>query len=335
MTFPPDTSFTQPPSSGHAAARRCLIVGAGPRPSTGLVRLRARSVDGVRPLVIAADGGLTVLREAGIGADLLIGDLDSLARDTDPKHTDLAHAADVTGRTMHGPSHPSLARPGTPVPSPRGIDGTADATRVIRLPHDKDDIDLVSAARWAWSQGAREFTILGASGGRPDMALAALQLSALISTSGGFAVIEDDAWCMAALTEGDLRLRHRTDALTDRFSASSTATPSGWTISVLAFSDRCTGVSLSGLLYTLDDATLVNTSSRWTSNETIEGQDPFIRVGHGTLAVIWPSGLEPASWRSERASRPADSIGRLDFRRSTNLTDNGSADCDPDLVLPS
>lgn len=227
-----------------------------------------------KPLVVAADGGLAVLKEAGIHADALIGDLDSAGR---------------LGLT--------------------DADACRAADRVIRLPHDKDDIDLVSAVRWAWDAGAREFVLLGALGGRPDMDIASLQLSALISRSGGLAVLEDDDWSAAAISDGSLRLR--------RSGGGGPVDP----VSVLALSDICSGVGLAGLRYGLADAELRNTSSRWTSNECVAGQDPGISVRTGTLAVVWPAGLEAAAWSSRSAAHPKASLGDLDLRRSPNLVD--------------
>ncbi len=287
MTVTP-TAPQPAPASDHPAAspfaaagvddgmpRRCVIVAAGPRPSVPLVR---RSVSWAAapagPRIVAADGGLAVLEEAGIRADALIGDLDSAGR---------------LGLT--------------------DVDVSGAADHVIRLPHDKDDIDLVSAVRWAWDGGAREFVLLGALGGRPDMDIASLQLSALISRSGGFAVLENNDWSVAAISDGSLRLR--------RTGGGGPVDP----VSVLALSDMCSGVGLTGLRYGLTDAVLRNTSSRWTSNECLAGRDPAISVRTGTLAVVWPTGLEAAAWSSRYAAHPTASLGNLDLHRSPNLID--------------
>lgn len=235
----------------------------------------SRTGAGAGPLIVAADGGLAALCDAGLHADALIGDLDSSAR-LGLTHTDVSEAAD----------------------------------RVIRLPRDKDDIDLVSAVRWAWDGGAREFALLGALGGRPDMDIASLQLSALISRSGGLAVLQGDAWSVAAVSDGSLRLCRNG-------CAGAPVDP----VSVLALSDTCTGVGLEGLRYGLAGATMHNTSSRWTSNECLPGQDPVVSVRSGTLAVVWPAGLRMAGWSSRSAACPRTSLGKLDPHRSPNLVD--------------
>ncbi len=287
------------PRSDGIDAARCVIMAAGTAPSDQLVRECLGAVSGRRPLVVAADGGFVIARRAGIRPDALIGDGDSLAR--------LERLSAYPVQQQVSPSSSSTGTAGTArQTSPQAME------RIVLSPQ-KDDIDLVCAARWAWLRGAREFTILGALGGRPDMSLAAIQLAARISQAGGMAVLRSDDWSLTALTDGTLRLG-RVDGRT--CADIRPVSP----ISVLALSDTCTGVTLDGLLYTLDDATMTNTSARWISNEPVHDADPHISVEEGTLAVTWPSGLRLAAWQSRRAEHPAASIGKVDTTVSANLT---------------
>jgi thiamine pyrophosphokinase len=86
-------------------------------------------------VVIAADGGLALAAPLGLEADLLVGDLDSVADD------DLRAAQE--GRTV-----------------------------VQRHPSDKDATDLELALRAAVATGAERITVVGGAGGRADHLLA-------------------------------------------------------------------------------------------------------------------------------------------------------------------
>ncbi|MBQ8576966.1 MAG: thiamine diphosphokinase [Clostridia bacterium] len=68
--------FSSLPQSYHDPIPACIIVGAGDRMH------QISPTPGKDDLVIAADGGYRYLRDAGIRCDLLMGDLDSLPRDT-------------------------------------------------------------------------------------------------------------------------------------------------------------------------------------------------------------------------------------------------------------
>ena len=57
-------------------------------------------------------------------------------------------------------------------------------------------------------------------------------------------------------------------------------------ISVFAFSDECLGVTLKGLKYTLDNATLSSRFPLGVSNE-FTGTDSLVKVSQGTLIVVF------------------------------------------------
>src|SRR4051812_12235708 len=102
------------------------------RRSLDSVGIDARSI----PLLVAVDGGLKLLRRAGLEPDFAVGDWDSLS-------------------------------PGRPAAALRGI-------LHFTLPRDKDRSDLYYACRAAIAAGANDLVCLGVTGGRPDHQLAAL-----------------------------------------------------------------------------------------------------------------------------------------------------------------
>jgi thiamine pyrophosphokinase len=98
-------------------------------------------------LVIAADGGGNALFAAGIAAQMVVGDLDSLAPE--------AEAAFV-----------------------------AAGAAVERHPAEKDETDLELALLVAVARGATQIDVLGAMGGRWDQALSNVALLALPELTG-------------------------------------------------------------------------------------------------------------------------------------------------------
>lgn len=147
--------------------KTACIVGAGEFTDRGI---RA-SFD----LIIAADGGLTALQQAGIKPDMIIGDFDSLGYVPEFPCED-ARTEDISG------------------------------TSVYRLPVEKDDTDMAAACQAAWDCGCRHFRIYGGSGDRPDHFLANLQLAAAYSQKGGDVRLITPAYTVYALTDGSLQL---------------------------------------------------------------------------------------------------------------------------------
>ena len=97
--------------------------------------------------MVAVDGGLVHLLEAGIEPDLLLGDFDSLeeAAFTGNNDSDGKILSETIARyRAMGPDH------------------------FLQLPVAKDDTDTMAAVKLGLEKGYREFLIYGAMGGRPD-----------------------------------------------------------------------------------------------------------------------------------------------------------------------
>ena len=136
--------------------RTCYVFGAGPAP---LLPPEIAEQD----IVIAADGGYLYTKGAGIHADAIIGDFDSLG------------------------SVPEYKKNG-PV--------------VIRLPKEKDDTDMYAALKFGLERGYELFRIFGGMGGRFDHTLANIQCLAFLLSHGARGFLHSgDTVVTAANTE--------------------------------------------------------------------------------------------------------------------------------------
>ena len=107
---------------------------------------------GAEDFVIAVDGGLSRLLEAGIEPDLVLGDFDSLEE-------------------KYLPWLDSLKK--------------TSPEKLIRLPCEKDDTDTVYAVRVCLERGYSRIDLYGALGGRLDHTIANVQTLSWIRKQGG------------------------------------------------------------------------------------------------------------------------------------------------------
>lgn len=137
------------------------------------------------------------------------------------------------------------------------------------LPAEKDDTDTVYAVRTALRKGFRDIRIFGAFGGRLDHSFANLQTLELLHSFGarGMLVGVHD---FAVLAEAETKVfRHM----------------EGFSLSVFAWSAQCTGVTLRGVKYPLENGELVRHFPLGCSNE-ITGENAEITVKEGILLVM-------------------------------------------------
>lgn len=145
---------------------------------------------------------------------------------------------------------------------------------LVRHPVEKDDTDLALAAAEAVARGCRHLLLFSALGGRLDHTVANLQLIARLSGEGVRAtLLGRDGTAVIALADGD--------------SATFPETMRG-TVSVLAHGGIAEGVTLAGLKYPLENATLTPDVPLGVSNEFL-GVPAEVTVGHGTLLVFYHS----------------------------------------------
>ena len=158
----------------------------------------------------------------------------------------------------------------------RGIEEIAlsDPDRIIKLEVKKDDTDTLRAVKIGLSKGYRKFYLYGALGGsRLDHSLANIQTLLFIKRNGGTGyIMTADTMLMVAENE------------TIHFHRGNTGM-----ISVFSLSEMSKGVTLKGLMYSLDKATLTNDFPLGVSNEFIIDEEAEITVEDGTLliTVFW------------------------------------------------
>ena len=141
---------------------------------------------------------------------------------------------------------------------------------VMRFNTDKDKTDTALAVDEGLARGYRHFRIYGGLGGRLDHTLANIQLICDLSTRGCFAELVGDGTVLTAVTDGTLLLPFREKG----------------TVSVFSHTDTSEGVFLSGLKYTLENATLHNGFPLGVSNAFI-GEEASVSVRTGTLLVCY------------------------------------------------
>ena len=143
----------------------------------------------------------------------------------------------------------------------------------VAHPREKDDTDMALATELAIARGAGELIILGALGGRLDHTAANLQLLASLAVRGvRTTLVGADGVGVTAIRGGECAA----------FSASAQGT-----LSVLAFGGEASGVSLSGLAYPLENATLSPLRALGISNELI-GKAASVSLASGILLLFYP-----------------------------------------------
>ena len=143
-----------------------------------------------------------------------------------------------------------------------------DGIPVLRFPVRKDDTDAMLAVRWAAENGFEEVLLLCAFGGSLDHLLANLQTLHFASDAGLRASARDERTELHVLRPGSYRFPERR----------------GRKFSVLALTDRVTGLSVRGAKYEVTDAELSNAFPLGVGND-FDG-DITLKFETGTAAVL-------------------------------------------------
>ena len=154
----------------------CFVFGAGQPP------VRLPKIAG-KDFVIAADGGYDYIQSAGIRADVLIGDFDSLG--ALPKYQN-------------------------------------DNMIIQRLPKEKDQTDMLAALQYGLERGFSDFHMYGGTGGRLDHTIANIQCLAYLVNHGARGYLHDGGSVATAMT-GELRLAARKRGMISIFALGASA----------------------------------------------------------------------------------------------------------------
>ena len=145
-----------------------------------------------------------------------------------------------------------------------------DPDRIVKLNVIKDDTDTIKAIKIALEKGYKKFYLYGALGGkRIDHSLANIQSLLFIKHHGGRGYIMD-ADKILMIAENETIKFHRGN--------------SGY-LSIFTLTQKAKGVTLKGLMYTMEKGELTNDFPLGVSNEFIIDEEAEITVDEGSLLI--------------------------------------------------
>jgi thiamine pyrophosphokinase len=249
---------------------RALLFTGGHEPDADFCRRLLRPGD----RVVCADGGYALARRAGLEADLVIGDLDSLGTGRigvgRRVHLLERHEPDLRwGVALCGWA--GAVRSGG---APSCAECLRRAGRLSCHPPAKDASDLELALREAAAMGASEALLLGAFGGRAD--------HLLFNLIGCLGLARELGLRARALgSQGEAFLVDLREVVEGR---------RGWLCSLLSLEPESRGVRLAGFRYPLAGETLYRASTRGLSN-VVAAERAEIALESGLLlAMLTPPG---------------------------------------------
>lgn len=142
---------------------------------------------------------------------------------------------------------------------------------VIKLIPEKDDTDIQYCLNKGLDLGYKEFVLFGAIGGRFDHTIANIQLLVYALKNNAKATIYDQNNIITVMKNEE-----KVFYSLDNYKY----------ISIFSHSDTCTGVSLKGMKYPLENATITNCSCGLTVSNEIVGDCASIKVDNGILIVV-------------------------------------------------
>ena len=146
--------------------------------------------------------------------------------------------------------------------------------KVIRLKPEKDDTDMLYAIKYALERGYREFRIYAATGGRFDHTLANIQCLLYLKNHDAVGYLMDGNGMILALQNESVAFRENMEGY----------------LSLFSLGKKAEGVTIKGLKYELENATISNDFPIGISNEFI-GKKAEISVENGELVcmISYPS----------------------------------------------
>lgn len=145
-----------------------------------------------------------------------------------------------------------------------------EGVEVVRHPVMKDETDMELAVREGLARGCTRFLLYGGTGKRLDHTLANLHILAFLARRGCPAFLLGEGTAITAVHNGTLT-----------FAREHTGT-----LSLFAWGGAAEGVTLTGLLYPLENAVLTPECPLGVSNEFL-GRAAQVTVRDGTLIALW------------------------------------------------
>lgn len=148
--------------------------------------------------------------------------------------------------------------------------GTLPEAPYYRAPVEKDDTDTVLAVRYGLEKKCRRFVIYGALGGRFDHSYANIQTLLFLHQHGASSVLVGEKDLLMLQTAGTTVEYPKRE---------------GFTFSVFALTPQCEGVSIHGVKYPLENASLTMYHPLGVSNEITECC-AVLHIDHGILLIV-------------------------------------------------
>ncbi|MBQ7839923.1 MAG: thiamine diphosphokinase [Lachnospiraceae bacterium] len=210
-------------------AKKCIIIGAG---DLTVSEILVSEED----YVIAADGGYSYCKLLGIEPDLILGDFDSVLEE------DAKELAQIYEK---------------------------DPEKVIVLPVEKDETDMLAAIHAGLEEGCREFHLYACQGGRLEHTIANIQCLNYLKECGAVGYMMDGTGMILVAKNETVSFQPGLEGM----------------LSLFSLGERAEGVTIQNMKYELQDAVITNSFPIGISNEFIQ-EKASITVKNGTLVII-------------------------------------------------
>ena len=145
-----------------------------------------------------------------------------------------------------------------------------DGIPVLTFPIEKDDSDTMLAIKHAMKMGLDHILIVCGLGGRLDHTIANIQSAAYVASHGGVCEILSEKEYLRTLTGGN---------------SVSIPENSGHSLSLFSLSDSCTGLTIRGAKYNVENETIKNTFPLGLSNRWLSGPVE-VSLKEGILLIV-------------------------------------------------
>ncbi len=141
--------------------------------------------------------------------------------------------------------------------------------RIVELAREKDDTDTLAAIRIGLENGYDRFLIYGGTGGRLEHTIANIQCLLYLKNHNATGYLMDGSGMICVLQNEEVKLRDNLEGY----------------MSLFSLGKEAKGVTIRGMKYELDNATITNDFPVGISNEFI-GKEATVKVEDGQLVMI-------------------------------------------------
>lgn len=208
---------------------KCIIIAAG---DLTMGELAVRDED----YIIAVDGGLSYCGILAVEPDMIIGDFDSVSEQEKQAIESLKEQ----------------------IPE-----------RIMELPVEKDDTDMLAALKHGLALGYQDFRIYAGMGGRFDHTLANIQSLLYLKNHSATGYLVDGTGMVLVLQNEAIHLNKNLEGY----------------LSLFSLGKEAKGVTIQGMKYPLNNYTMTNDFPIGISNEFI-GEEAVISVEEGELVCM-------------------------------------------------